>query len=396
MQADLRLSPSQWGWALGMFTLAYALFEIPGGALADRIGPRKVLTRIVLWWSAFTAITGFVSGFNSLLLVRFLFGAGEAGAFPNCTSTISRWIPLEERGRAQSAVFVATGVGGALTPLLVVPIQQAYGWRAAFWIFAVCGVVWAAVWYLWFRDSPAQMTSVSAEEQQLIGHHPQRGHEPAPWRQFFSSRNFLAILFMYHTYCWGAYFYLSWLPTYLQKGRGLTENQMKLASALPSCAGVAGILLGGFLSDWLARRFSLRIARCSISSGGLIASGVLVLLAANSTDNRVSIALMAVGLGFMNLMLPISWTVCLDVAGRHAGAVSGAMNMAGQMGSFLSTIAFGYLVEYLGSYDLAILPLASMLIVSGCAYLFIDPAQKLVPIDQVLPFEMKTAPGSPR
>src|SRR5262245_10703903 len=164
MQSELRLSPSDWGWVTGAFTLSYALFEIPSGALADRIGSRRVLTRIVLWWSAFTALTGRANGLFTLLITRFLFGAGEAGAYPGAASSISRWFPATQRARATSVVWMASRIGGAISPLLVVPIQAAYGWRAAFYIFGVAGVVWCAAWYLWYRDTPAQMQGVSAQE----------------------------------------------------------------------------------------------------------------------------------------------------------------------------------------------------------------------------------------
>src|SRR2546423_5492297 len=145
MQRDLGISPSGWGWVIGAFTLSYALLEVPSGMLGDRIGPRKVLTRIVLWWSAFTALTGAVSSFQTLLLVRFLFGAGEAGAFPNSATVVGRWIPASERARAASVIWTATAAGGILTPLIVVPIQKKYGWQAWFFLFSSFGIVWAAL-----------------------------------------------------------------------------------------------------------------------------------------------------------------------------------------------------------------------------------------------------------
>ncbi len=378
MQHDLHLSPRQWGWVIGAFTLSYALFEIPSGALGDRIGPRKVVTRIVLWWSAFTALTGAVSGYGPLLLVRFLFGAGEAGAFPNCASVISRWIPAEERARSASVIWLATSAGGALTPLAVVNLQQNYGWRAAFYAFSGLGVIWAAVWYWWFRDTPRQKPGVSPEEIARIGEPAGSENRAVPWAAIFRNRNFQRILLMYHCYCWGAYFYLSWLHTYLQIGRGLTENEMKIASTLPACAGFIGVLAGGFLSDRLARNHSLRFARCSIGSVSLIASGICMTAATFTRSNWWAVALITVGLGVMNAMLPVSWSVCVDLAREHAGAVSGAMNMAGQAGSLISSVAFGYLVEWLGSYDRALMPLGLMLIVGGFVFATIDPSQELI------------------
>jgi predicted MFS family arabinose efflux permease len=184
---------------------------------------------------------------------------------------------------------------------------------------------------------------------------------------------------MYHTYCWGAYFYLSWLHTYLQVGRGLTEDQMKYAASLPSCAGFAGIVAGGYFSDRLARTHSLRIARCAIGSTGLIVSGVLLLCATVTPNKWAAVACLAIGLGAMDLMLPVAWSICVDAGGEHAGTISGAMNMAGQIGSLISSVAFGYWVEWYGSYDRALMPLAAMLLVSGCVFATIDPAKKMLP-----------------
>src|SRR5580692_7205237 len=252
IQQEMGIGPSRWGWVIGAFTLAYALFEIPSGMLGDRIGPRRILTRIVLWWSAFTALTGAATSFRLLLVVRFLFGAGEAGAFSNCTSAVARWFPASERARALSVFWTATALGGALAPPIVVSIEQRHGWRAAFYAFGSLGVFWSALWYGWFRDSPAEKAGVSNEEREKIGPPHRRSGGGVRWSQLMRNPNFLRLLLMYHTYCWGAYFYLSWLHTYLVRGRGLTENQMAIASGLPSCVGLAGLVAGGYFSDRLA------------------------------------------------------------------------------------------------------------------------------------------------
>ena len=162
IQDSLHIGPVAWGWVSGVFTFAYAAFEIPSGILGDRIGPRRVLTRIVLWWSAFTSITGLATGYLSLLVTRFLFGVGEAGAFPNTAIVVGRWFPAPERGRAFGIILAAAQMGGAISPLLVVPIQIRYGWRASFYLFGVLGVAWSAIWYLWFRDSPSGKTRRAA------------------------------------------------------------------------------------------------------------------------------------------------------------------------------------------------------------------------------------------
>jgi sugar phosphate permease len=379
MQHELQISPSRWGWIIGAFTLSYALFEMPSGILGDRLGARKVLTRIVVWWSAFTALTGGVTSFAMLLVVRFLFGAGEAGAFPNCTSAVSHWVPVSERARALSVFWTATAVGGALAPPIVVAIEQRQGWRAAFFVLGSLGIFWAAIWYWWFRDTPREKAGVTSEEIEIIGQPAVSSAHKLPWAKVIRNPNFLRLLLMYHTYCWGGYFYLSWLHTYLQLGRGFTENEMSVASALPSCAGLIGILAGGYFSDRLARTRSLRFARCSIGAGGLIVSGVLLTTATLTANRWGAVALLTIGLGAMDLMLPVAWSICVDAGREHAGAISGAMNMAGQLGSLISSVAFGYWVEWFGNYDRALMPLAAMLVVSGCVFAMIDPDQKMIP-----------------
>jgi ACS family glucarate transporter-like MFS transporter len=380
MQKELGLSPTMWGWVVGAFTISYALFEIPTGAMGDRYGSRITLSRIVLWWSAFTAATGAVSNFFVLLATRFLFGIGEAGAYPNASSTISRWFPKAQRATASSVVWGASRLGGAISPFLVIPIQNAYGWRMSFYIFGAMGIVWVAIWYYWFRDTPAQKEGTSQEEIREMAAEmdsADSAHNKLPWSIALRTRNYWMILLMYHTYCWGSYFYLSWLHTFLVKGRGMSQEQMKSLSALPFLVGFCGNLLGGFLSDHLSRRFGLKIGRRTVGAAGLALSGVCMLTTAYTADPVNSVILLALGYGAMDCMLPVSWAVCLDVGKRYAGALSGSMNMAGQLGSFGSSIAFGYLVDYFHSYDLPLKLFSIMLFVSAFLFTRIDPTQEL-------------------
>lgn len=379
MQSELGLSSSMWGWVVGAFTISYALFEIPTGAMGDRIGSRRTLARIVLWWSIFTSLTGTVSNFFVLCAVRFLFGVGEAGAYPNASSTISRWFPKTQRARATSVVWGASRLGGFLSPFLVIPIQQAYGWRMSFYVFGVVGVLWVAIWYFWFRDTPQEKPGTSREELDEMAAEGVASRAPhsLPWSQVLKNKNYLTILLMYHTYCWGSYFYLSWLHTYLVKGRGMSENEMKNFSSLPFLIGLCGNLLGGFLSDHLSQRYGLRLGRRVVGSAGLALSAACMLSASLTPDRFITVGLLALGYGAMDCMLPVSWAVCLDVGKKYAGAVSGSMNMAGQIGSFLSSLVFGYLVEYTGSYDLPLQIFSVFLIVSAYLFTRIDPTEEL-------------------
>jgi len=379
MQSELDISPERWGWVVGAFTLSYAIFEIPGGAMGDRIGARKVLTRIVIWWSAFTSLTGMVSNFFVLLFTRFMFGAGEAGAYPNSSSSISRWFPQAERARAHSVVWMASRVGGAISPLLVVPIQRAYGWRASFLAFGVIGVVWALIWYRWYRDHPSEKEGVSKQEMEEIGGEiSKRAHEGLPWGVALRKWNLWKIMLMYHTYCWGSYFYLSWLHTYLQKGRGLTEGEMAVFSTLPFVVGACGNLFGGWLSDRLVKQRGVKFGRRIVGTAGLALSAAFMFGAAMTTDKWMAVTFLTLGYGAMDCMLPVSWAVCLDVGRKYAGTVSGTMNMAGQVGSFSSSVAFGYLVTYFGSYNAPLFPMAALLFISALFFSRIDPAEQLV------------------
>lgn len=379
MQADLGLSPEQWGWVVGIFALSYAVFEIPTGSMGDRIGPRRILTRIVLWWSAFTSLTGLMNSFLPLVIVRFLFGAGEAGAYPNSSSSISRWFPVGERGRAHGIVWMASRIGGAVSPLVVIPIQMAYGWRASFFAFGVLGVIWAAVWYWWYRDLPAQMPEVTQKELAEIG--PPAGLAPhgLPWGQVLRSWNLWKIMLMYHTYCWGGYFYLSWLHTYLQKGRGMTDAELGIYSAFPFIGGAFGNLLGGTVSDALSKRFGLKIGRTAVGTAGLTSAACCMFATAIAPDKWWALGFLTFGYFSMDCMLPPSWSLCLDVGGKYSGAVTGTMNMAGQIGSFLSAVAFGYMVSYFGSYNTPLFVMAGALLLSAGIYTQIDPNEQLVP-----------------
>ena len=381
MQKDLGISPERWGWVVGLFAISYAVFEIPSGAMGDRIGARKVLTRIVIWWSVFTSLTGTVSNYFLLLLVRFMFGAGEAGAYPNSSSSISRWFPVVERARAHGLVWMASRVGGAVSPLLVIPIQMRWGWRASFYSFGVLGVVWAIFWYRWYRDTPREKPAVTAAEIQEI----EEGQGAAgrlrhslPWRVALKHGNFWAILLMYHTYCWGSFFFLSWLHTFLAKGRGFTADELRSLSSLPFIFGGLANLAGGFTSDRLVRRVGLKWGRRAVGVAGLTASAMFMLATAFTANKVASVVLLSFAYAGSDFMLPVAWAVCLDVGRRYAGAMTGAMNMAGQLGSFLSSVTFGYLVAWFGTYNAVLPPMAAMLVVSAALWLKIDPTQELV------------------
>lgn len=364
MQKELGISPEQWGWVLGAFVLAYGLFEIPTGAMGDSMGQRRVLTRIVLWWSVFTMLTGSVSSLVPLVIIRFLFGAGEAGAYPNIAGVISRWFPGDSRARAQGFIWGASRAGGALAPWIVVPLQLQFGWRAAFWAFGALGILWCAVWWFWYRDRAVDAAGSI-------------GHGPAPWGTLFRSPQLWLIIAMYFSQAWGSWFYFNWLPTFLVKGRGFTEGEMGFFSAFPFLLASASNIAGGFLSDFAVRKLGPRRGRTIVGSLGLAASAVLLATTALSTGKTTTIVLLSLGFGVADLMLPSAWAICLDVGGPHAGSVTGAMNMAGQFGGFLCTVVFGHIVGRTGDYNLPLFIIAVMVGTGAILFSRIDATRPL-------------------
>jgi MFS family permease len=260
MQDALHISPEAWGWVTSVFFLSYSAFEIPTGALGDRIGPRRVLTRVVAWWSAFTTLTGTVSNYYVLLLVRFCFGAGEAGAYPNASAVIARWIPAAKRTRAWGIVWMTSQVGAALSPLLVVPIQIRYGWRAPFCVFGLLGVAWSLAWYAWFRDSPHEKSGVTEAERREIGSAPGLARHGMPWAAALRRPALWRIAAIGACYVYALGFFQAWLQTYLVKGRGFTELALVLSS-LTYVVGAVSNGLGGMAGDWMVRRHGLRNGR---------------------------------------------------------------------------------------------------------------------------------------
>jgi MFS transporter, ACS family, glucarate transporter len=382
IQEYLHIGPQQWGWVVGAFALAYAGFEIPGGWMADRFGPRVTLTRIVLWWSAFTALTGAVSSYPLLLLTRFWFGAGEAGAFPNATASIAAWFPTREQGRAFGFLSMAMQVGGALSPLLVVPLQMRYGWRASFYIFAVLGTAWAIFWFIWYRDTPAQKHGVTRSELEEIGATTSSHGHGLPWGIAMRSGNFWAILLMGLSYGYGSYFFVAWLHTYLVRARNFSERDL-LFSTLPFIFGGCANVASGITSDFLLKRSGLRAARRRVGIIGLASGGLFALLAAFASSKVGTLLLLCMSFAGISFNQSMTFPICIDVAKKFPGSMGGAMNMAAQFGGFLSGVVFGYIARITGSYDRPLILMAAVLGLGSLTWLKIDPLQELVPADRL-------------
>ena len=386
MMDDLHLTVLQMSAVFSAFTLAYSLFEIPSGWLGDIAGPRRVLTRIVLWWAGCTMLTGAAAGRNSLLTIRFLFGAGEAGAFPNMARALSRWFPTRERGRANSMMFFGSRVGGMLSAPVALLLIGRIGWRASFVAFGLLGLAWAAAWHAWFRDRPADHPDVSAEELAFIQHDHVAGvrdvlaggRHATPWLTLAMSRNLWAICAMYFAYAYGLYFYFTWLPTYLTRVLGFSALNGGLFAGLPFLLAGLANLAGGRLTDWLAETRSLRAARCGLGFWCFLVCAALVAASTVVPQPIAKATLLAFALGAVDLALGACWAVCLDVGVEYAGVVTGAMNTVGNIGGLIAPMVVGVAVDRWQSWTIPFYITAAVYACGAVAWLAIDPSERLV------------------
>ena len=366
---DLHIPRQQMGLIFGAFGLAYALFEIPMGLLGDRLGVRRVLTQIVLAWSICTALTGAAWNVASMCVIRFLFGAGEAGCFPNLTRMLSAWMPAKERVTAQAMMWAFARWGGAITPPLALLAIRLFGWRWAFVHFAAAGVVWCVVFLFWFRDEPAQHRSVNAAERDLLEasrvlttHRAGEGH----WLSVLLTRQVLVLGLQYFCFSYVWYFYITWLPTYLREGRGQSPERAAALSVLPLLFGGIGSLTTGLASKRLPRR---AIAFC-----GFLATAILLVIV--TRIHSVVPAMLAMGLASFSsdLTMPISWDACVEIGGPYCATVAASMNMLGNLGGFVAPVVGGVILAHTGgNWNLVLEVMAALAMISALCWLYLDP-----------------------
>ncbi|MFN8353123.1 MAG: MFS transporter [Spirosomataceae bacterium] len=372
---ELGLSKEQLGWILGIFAFAYGAFEIPTGLMGDRLGAKKVLIRVVLWWSAFTVLTGTVNGFLFLLIVRFLFGVGEAGAYPNSSIVLAKWFPATERARGQAWIWFASRVGGAITPFVVVPIQQAFGWRVSFFVLGGLGVLWVIFWFIWFKEDPTESKTISTNELEEI---LSKRNLPKAKASHFSSKIFKStdlwyLMAMYYCYASGAFFFQSWLSTYLQKGWLLSPADSAQVVTWAFVLAAISCLSGGFVCDYFSATIGKQKTRRLIGLVGLGLSGLSLLIATYLPEKTVAVVFLAISLCLMDFTIPASWATAMDLGGKNAGAVTGAMNTAGLMGGTINTISFGYIVSAFGNdYNAPVILLGVLLLIGALLWLKIN------------------------
>jgi len=409
---DMNFSDAQMGAIFAAFAMSYALFEIPTGWLGDKIGARKVLVRVVLWWSFFTAATGWAWSYASMWVTRFLFGAGEAGCFPNLTKAFSMWLPKDERTRAQSLMWMGARWGGAFTPVLVVTVMAFVSWRVAFQIFAALGVVWAIVFWLWFRDNPRDHKGVNSAELALIEKNSDRGagHAGVPWSKLATSKSMWFLWGQYFCLSYGWYFFVTWLPDYLNtSGRPILSNQFlnwlasqmegtvrpdliqpllkAVLAGVPLFFGGFGSLVAGLITGrLLARGARVVVVRRSFGMLGFIGASALLMTSFYVKDPLLAMLAMGLASFFNDLTMPGSWASCMDIGGKFAGTVSGSMNMMGNFGGMVGPFAVGTILAATTlttatgttkNWELVFAISSAIYFLGAICWLFIDPVTPL-------------------
>jgi MFS transporter, ACS family, glucarate transporter len=392
---ELGLSTIQMGYVFTVFQLAYALFEIPTAWWADRRGTRSVLSRIVLWWSCLTAATAAAFNYPMLLAIRFLFGMGEAGAWPCVARTFARWIPVRERGRVQGVFFAGAHLVGGLTPVLVLWLLTFMSWRAIFVTFGTVGLMWVTIWHTWFRNDPSEHRSVSeAELQTIVAERPPDSHHAGGWeywRRLFRNRNMLAMCVMYVPNCMIFYFCITWLPTYLKQRHGFDATSLGIFAGLPLIVSMPGDLLGGYVTDRLAARYGLRIGRCGLGAAAYVVAGVALLGAAASSSAIVAATLIALATGMTMFTLGAAWGTVIELGRNHVGVVGATMNSLGNLAAMLNPLIVAYSVQWFNSWNLPLYLMGALFLVGALCWMAVDPTQ---PIFGEAPVPVRGTPRS--
>lgn len=348
---DLALSNEQWSWILASFAFGYALFSAPGGAMADRLGGRKVLTTVVIAWSVFTALSAAAWSFASMMVIRFLFGASEAGAFPGMARVVYSWIPVKERGLVKGINFSGSRIGAALAMPGVAWLIKALGWKQAFLVLMAVGFAWAVFWWFWFRDEPEKKKGISKAELDYILANRQdasRSGAPAdPLRAgtLLASGNLWLMMIQYFASNFTFFFSLTWLYPYVKARYNLGAVDAGFYAMIPLLGGAAGNIFAGGLVDWIYRRGHVARSRKLPAIAGFTLAAVGMVMSLEQATVTGAICWLTLAIFGADMTLSPSWTFCIDIGGKHAGAVSGTMNMAGNLGSAITALAFAYLPE---------------------------------------------------
>ncbi len=387
MQRDFHITDVELGWVFSAFVLGYALFQAPGGRLADRFGPRMVITFGVIWWGVFTSLTAAVpaslAGLVAILIgVRLLLGMGEAVVYPASNRLVANWIPSQERGIANGLIFTGVGAGAGITPPLITWILMNYGWRASFWVSAVLGLLAGVVWYMVARDTPESHPWVDRGEREHIeAGLPEPPSElekgkALPWRVILTNRDVGAISLSYFTYGYTAWIFFSWFFIYLHRVRGLDMKSSALYSMLPFIGMAVCSLLGGWISDRLTVRYGKRLGRCGLGTFGLGLAAIFVAVGTLVESPQLASIVLAGGCGALYLAQSSYWSVTADIGGASAGSVSGIMNMFCQIGGAVTASLTPFIADKLG-WGASFLVAAGLCAVGSLAWLAVDPSREM-------------------
>jgi ACS family glucarate transporter-like MFS transporter len=353
---DLDITDTQFGWILAIFALGYSMFQTPGGYFADSKGPRLALSIVVTAYSILTFLTGTVKNYVSMLVVRFFFGAGEAGEFPGLSKVVFNWFPIKERGIVQGINFSGSRLGAAFALPLVAWLITKVGWRETFYIFGALGVLIGVLWYFIFRDHPDQAKSISQQEKDLIlSHRQQPSSEKGsklPFSTIIKSGNMWKAMFQYICSNFTFYFTLSWMYPYLQTKYQLGGVETGLYAMIPLIGGAFGNWFSGILVDAIYKNGNWKGSRRipAIIGFALAALGIVMMPQVNTPI--LSVIFLSIAIFGADMTLSPSWSFCIDIGKEHAGAVSGTMNMAGNfLGAFVTMLAFPYLLKWTGSHN---------------------------------------------
>ena len=382
IQAEFGLNDAQFSWVFFSFILAYAIFEIPTARWADRRGAKGVLSRIVLWWSAFTLLTAASWNYVSLLVNRFLFGAGEAGAFPCVARVLSRWVPLRERGTAKGIFFAGAYTSGALTAIVVTALLPLFDWREILVMFGLVGFVWVFAWHRWFRDEPADHPRVNEAENQLIiqDRPAEVAHAKgwAFWSNLLKQRNVRLLCLLYMPNCATFYFCITWLPSYLENQHGFKNTELGLVASLPLFMSIGTQFFGGYISDVLSRRFGITFGRRAPGIVGYAGAAVFVILASLSTDPVMAAVFIALTAAICMLTTAPAWSTCVDIGREHSGTVSATMNTSGQIAAIISQPVVGYSITWFGNWNVPFWLLAGLFVMGTICWMFVEPEKPVI------------------
>jgi len=381
ISGDLNFTDIQMGWVLSAFALGYALFQVPGGAMGDKYGVRKVMTSIMVVWSIFTAFTGVAWNYSSMLICRFVFGAGEAGAFPNISRAAYSWVPLKERGIFQGINFSGSRLGAAFALPLVAFLIDAWGWRTIFYFFGVIGLLFAILFFVLFRNKPEEHRGLSIMEKEFIIKNRQQEEEKAeiklPLKTILKSKNVILVMIQYVGSNFIFFFMLTWLFPYIKAKYDLNLVATGFYAMLPFLAGAVGNWVSGYTVDAIFKKGNWKLSRQipAIIGFTLVVIGILTSLHMETALGAV--LCLSVAIFGADMTLSPSWSFCMDIGKENSGKVSGMMNMAGNLGAFTTALAFPYLIKWTGSSEPFFYVAAFLSVVAIVCWLFMDSAKEI-------------------